>query len=160
MSAGPERRGPRWMRVALIASLAVNLLIVGAVAGALLRHGGPPPRGGLSFAMPYAKALPREARREMMRAVRETGTGEMLHRGARRAQYGAVLAALRAAPFDPEVLQREVQAQADAAWALRGAVQTEWLRQVAAMDAAERAAYADAVEARLDRRGGRKEPRD
>ena len=37
-----ERRAPRWLLVVLFTSLAVNLVIVGSVAGAVWRHRGPP----------------------------------------------------------------------------------------------------------------------
>ena len=42
-----ERRAPRWLLVVLFASLAVNLVIVGSVAGAVWRHRGPPAWAGV-----------------------------------------------------------------------------------------------------------------
>ncbi|MBI1386273.1 MAG: periplasmic heavy metal sensor [Rhizobiales bacterium] len=67
--ASPPRR--RWLWVVAIVSLAINLLIVGAVAGHFVRgHGGP---GGWS-AMRELRDIPRERRdalRETFRAARQ-----------------------------------------------------------------------------------------
>ena len=45
----PKPRTPKWVRVLLALSLALNLLIIGLVGGAMVRFGGsdgmrPPPR--------------------------------------------------------------------------------------------------------------------
>ena len=42
-NAGAVRRTPRWMLVALFVSLALNLIVVGSVAGAVWRFRTPPP---------------------------------------------------------------------------------------------------------------------
>ena len=153
----PPKRSGRWLKLALFASLAINLAVVGLVAGAFLR-GGPDRPGGPgaeSYARPYMSALPKEQRREMFRGVREDARGKVPDRRARRALYGDVLTALRAEPFDPAALKAAAQRQAEAGVTLLQATQTAWIDVVAGMSAEERAAYAQRVEDAL-KRGPRK----
>ncbi len=93
---------PRWMRVTLIASLAVNLLIAGVVASAMVRfrhapfssfHGGP-------TLLSFTQTLPRERRQELW-----TGTSELRRtlrpmRWEIRDARKAVNDAIAAEPFD------------------------------------------------------------
>jgi len=70
MRAGsvPERRAPRWMWIALIASLAVNLLVVGAVVSAAwnLRSGGFGPHWRISS---FLETLPEERSKALQNVV-------------------------------------------------------------------------------------------
>ena len=68
-----RKRAPRWMWVTLISSLAINLLVVGIVGGAILkwRHGGH--WGGHGFGGPmgkYISTLPDERRSEIRQTIR------------------------------------------------------------------------------------------
>ncbi len=59
--------------MALIASLALNLLFIGAVAGAMLGHGRHPPRLGKSEdfgMMGLSRVLPEDRRKEMRKLLR------------------------------------------------------------------------------------------
>lgn len=141
-------------------SLAVNLLVLGAVAGAFYRHAeGPGMRRHHAAAMhsygaPYMQALPREERRalrQQMRAARDAG---LPTRADRRAHLAQMLAALRAEPFSAAAVSAVLQAQGDAAQQLQQAAHTAWLQRITAMSGAERAAYADALQALLEQRRG------
>ena len=62
----------KWLKIALGISLALNLLIVGFVAGSYARHSSGHALGsrapGLgAFGAPYMKALPRQERRAVLR---------------------------------------------------------------------------------------------
>ncbi|MEO0391370.1 MAG: periplasmic heavy metal sensor [Pseudomonadota bacterium] len=151
-------RAPGWMKVALVVSLAVNLLIIGAIAGAVLRGTGPAARGTVNFALPYAQALEPETRRAMMRSVMQSEAGRAIRPRARRQGYADVVALLRADPFDAAALEAAVASQAQAFWTVQGQAQAQWLEIVAGMTAGERAVYAAAVEERL-RRPRAKPPR-
>jgi len=140
------------MRGRWVASRGVDRSISGAIGGVMLRHGGPPPRVAINFAEPYAAALPRDMRRRMMREIQQSDAAAPLRPRVRRQQYQNVLDALRAEPFVPEALGALVGAQAESAWDLQSTAQSVWLAEVSSMSAAERAAYADAIEANLKRR--------
>lgn len=139
---------PRRMKWLLIGSLALNLAIVGLLAGAFLRHDGSAHRdargpGGTAFGQPYLRALPDKARREIFRIVR--ASEEVPDRAARRARYDDVIAELRADPFDPAALEKTVSEQAAGSVAVQRVAQNAWLQIVSDMSVPERAQYADAV---------------
>lgn len=149
--------GRRWLRWALIASLAVNLIFVGLIAGAAYRHAGGPGavavangHGPRSYATPYVRALPRDVRRALFRDMRQGDRG-IPDRAGRRAMYNEVLAALRAEPFDADAVAGLVRRQGQVALDLQTAAEGAWLAQVGQMTVPERAAYADRVEEELRR---------
>ena len=145
---------PRWMRLLLVASLALNLLIAGTGVGMILR-GGPPPVAvrDLGFG-PFAAALSPEDRAELRRAwLARTGTQDDGRRAV-RADIRALLDTLRADPFDPGALRAIIA---------RGTVRTTGRLQlgmsliegrVLALSPKDRLAFADRLEREL-RRGPR-----
>lgn len=147
----------RWVIVALCLSLALNLLIVGYIAGSVARHGGTGPDARTlpalgAFGAPYMIALPREDRRAVLRALQRDGEGRLPGRQARRDMFDDVLIQLRADPFDQAALEASVRRQADVSVAVQQRLQRAWLQKVAAMEASERQSYADQVESLLARR--------
>lgn len=152
---GVVRKG-RGMRVVLFASLALNLLVVGAVAGFLVMGPPGPPHdrpGGDDPALPYTRALTEDQRRDLRGALR----GEVLRdRQEMRAiregvitGYREALGVLRADPYDPAALEALMAAQAERSAAVRVRGQKVLSDYVAGMSAAERAAYADRLEETL-----------
>lgn len=146
----PRRR----FKVLLVVSLTLNLLFVGVFAGAVWRNAGPDGqarRGPAlqNYAAPYVQALPRDERRALHRAMRADHPKP--DRKARYAVYAQMLAALRAAPFDPGAVQSVLDGQRDASVGVQQAAQDQWMMTVTAMSAEERAAYADSLEERLKR---------
>ena len=100
MATGPARRSPRWMWIALIASVSINLLVFGLMARSawMHRHGGPIVASATPLG--FIRSLPRE-RRE---AIRQAGRGQLqavrpLWQEAREARR-EVDKALLAEPFD------------------------------------------------------------
>ena len=144
-----------WLRVVLFASLALNLVIVGVVAGALLRDGGPGgPRGpGRDGAL-----LSDDQRRAVRRAIvaaRENNPAK----GRWLPGYTEAIAILRAEQFDAAALEAVLIRQAEASRAYSDTGRAALLAAVAEMSAEDRAAYADRLEeamARLRNRGPRK----
>lgn len=110
--SGTPRRIPRWIKLALIASLALNVLFFGAMAGAWWRgggHGGFSGRGaGGTNIIGFIASLPSERRNELMQksfALREQARAL---RVATRAAAQERANALLADPFDK---QRFIDAQ-------------------------------------------------
>lgn len=101
----PVRRWPRWMGIALVASLAINLLVMGALAAAAWRHHrhGPMPQlRAQATVLDFATTLA-PARRQ---ALREATLAERTAMRPFRAELRRVRAAARdvllAQPFDAE----------------------------------------------------------
>ena len=65
-NAGAKRGTPRWVLVALFVSLALNLIVVGSVAGAVWRFRAPPvwATAVTPNLLGYASTLPPERRKQ------------------------------------------------------------------------------------------------
>jgi len=117
-----KQGAPRWMWIALISSLAINLLVVGIVGGAAWkwRHGGH--WGGHGFGGPMAKyirTLPDERRTEFRKVIRE-------HFKKMRPQWRTVHEArnkvsesLKADPFDQATFEASMDALRSAEFSAR-----------------------------------------
>lgn len=146
-------RSGRGLKIALGLSLALNLAVIGTVAGALLRDGGPgrmPRELGLG---PFTEAFsPKD--RQAMRQAFMSHAGEMggmrAMRDEQRADQQALIAALRATPFDPAAFQAAVNAQGKRITDRIALGQTLMAERILAMTPDERAAFADRLEHMMD----------
>ncbi|MDF1854847.1 periplasmic heavy metal sensor [Pseudooceanicola sp.] len=149
----PEPEAPKaprlWLRLVLFGSLALNLLVVGAVGGMLV-FGPPegrdrPPRSD-RIGGPLTQALTHEDRRDIGRALREAYRGGRPDRGAMRDEYQRVIAALRSDPFDADEIADSLSRQLGAATERQKVGQEILLDHLRQMSVAERAAYADRLQ--------------
>lgn len=106
VSGKPRPLAPRWMVVALLASVALNLVVVGATAAGLWRHRMQATSAGVPFSPPnlvgYANTLPQERRKELWeRTSDQRRIVRPLRRDLREARDG-LLKELTADTFDPE----------------------------------------------------------
>lgn len=153
----PPKPPRRWLLPLLFVSLAANLLIIGMVAGAFLSPDGPrrsdsedrrAVRGVLGE--PFFQALPRSERREMLRDVIANRDQLREGREALRARVDSFLAALRADSFDRAEVERLLAEQRQAASRRQDFGEGLLLDRLETMTPDERAAYADALEERLN----------
>ncbi len=163
--AGPPpadtvRRTPRWVRLTLVLSLALNLMFAGLIGGAaLLRHGPPGMTEGRDLgAMPFLAALPREERRALLMALRADAGPLRENRRALQDEARSTLAALRAEPFDAEAFAARLSAQRARVAERVNLGDRALVARLAAMDAETRAAFADRLE-EIFRDGGRRSER-
>ena len=143
------------LRIVFGLSLALNLLIVGIVAGFLLRGG--PVRdlsAGMQTGRMLYRELPKENREVLRRALRTNVDRTVLQ----SARIGPELnAALRAEPFDPDALIVLLDRQADALRAGQEVMRDQWLGIVTEMSPEERATYADRLH-EAAKRGPKRRP--
>lgn len=136
----------RWVRGLLVVSLAVNLAFVGVAVGWSFRHGGPhgPHPSRLDMAGgPLTRALSEEDRREISQRLRGAWHETVGKRSDHRASFDALVADLRAVPFDPAQVAERMRLQRQG-FAVRFEMGQEVLIEyLAGMSDAERAAYAD-----------------
>lgn len=154
--------GSKWTRRIMIASLAINLGVAGLALGAFL-HGGPGGTGDMArdpgFG-PYDAVLRPEDRMALRSALRAK-TGDLRAvRGEFITDAQAILAALRAQPFDPAALVVAMSAQRDhfsARMTLGSQTMGDYLVGLSPKD---RLDFADRLEQRLlhGRRGGDASP--
>jgi hypothetical protein len=160
MADNPEtdaRQMKPWLKVVFVLSLALNLLVAGAVVTSLVKrggHGGPHDRishmGG-----PLSRALSLEERREigvqMRQALRDGGAG----RGQYRAHLVQMLEDLRAEPFDRQAIEAHMHWQLGFVTNRMEMGQGLLLDRLDRMSAEERNAFADRFEAELKLLGKR-----
>ncbi|MCV6584350.1 MAG: periplasmic heavy metal sensor [Marinibacterium sp.] len=155
------RRSPRWMKLLLVGSLALNLTVLGLVAGAVWRFNDR--EHGPRVSAPLGIVLFRTLASEDRKALRaELGGQVQPQRMSRRAILIEIPTALRADPPDmvrlEAIIDSEVARHAD--WLTLS--NDSWLAHVETMDVAARRAYADRLEAvmrdRLDHHGKPKPP--
>lgn len=152
MSTSPDPVVPRtrlWLRLAFGASLALNLLVIGLVAGTAFRYGGkdgmrPPPS---SFGATMYRQLSRDDRRALRAAMKNGGPKDQFAR--RKSEAQAIGAALRADPFDADAVETLLEGQASQRRDWQMSVQTAWMARLEKMSPAERTAYADRLEQAL-----------
>lgn len=149
-----------WLRVLLIASLAVNFLIVGIVAGAVLLHDDDdrrrPPRLD-SFGGPLTGALEFDDRKaigkDLRRMYREGGGAS---REELRKEFDGIVSDLRRVPFDPDAVRERMKHQRDNMSRRLELGQELLLERLTQMSDADRADYADRVQGGLKKLPGGK----
>jgi len=152
-------RAPRWMRVTLFASLALNLLIVGAVVGVLL-GGGPrsSPKGDVRMRDlglgPYMRALERDDIAALRRGAEQQREQFRKSRTEMRAAFQETLAILRAEELDAPRLAELIQNQSGVAERGRALGMKLLLARIQQMSVVERRGLAQRLEESLKR--GRK----
>ncbi|MFN3209641.1 MAG: periplasmic heavy metal sensor [Roseovarius sp.] len=149
----PGRAGaPRWMKILLVVSLALNLLVLGLMAGFAIK-GGPKWRGGPPGGMgAMHRALAEEDREMLKRRMTEMFRAQPDGREAFRQEMAAIVALLRADRFDAAAAS-ETMARVRGVFDDRiGSAQALLIDHWAQMPAEARAAYADRLEAELKRR--------
>lgn len=140
-----------WVKVVLAVSLALNLGVAGLAVGAFVKNGGPPPRHedrdmGLG---PLGDALDRSDRRALRRAFLESFPEFKAGRAAFRADFTALLAALRAEPFDSVALDAAVTVIADRNTERLATIRDIISDYLAQMTPETRTAFADRLEREL-----------
>lgn len=152
----PPAASGKGLRIALGISVALNLLVVGLVAGALLRDGDPRARmvRDLDFG-PFTEALSPRDREALRRSFVERAPGLRDVRREMRGDLETFLNVLRSEPFDAAALQAVMDNQAGRMSRRIELGRELLLERLAAMPPAERAAFADRLEKRLRRGGGK-----
>ncbi|EDZ41133.1 MAG: periplasmic heavy metal sensor [Rhodobacteraceae bacterium] len=149
-------------RILLGVSLALNLMVIGAVVGVISkgpgRQGGGP--GMRETAFPYVGAFDRADKRAMRQEMRARLSYRSEARAAHQASYRAFLELLRAETFDAAAASSVMSAQFERAQRLQTIGRELSIQRISDMSVEKRAAYADRLEYRLDnpkKRGKRKD---
>lgn len=141
-----------WPRILLVFSLALNLIVVGIIAGAFMRGGAPNagPRFDLT-AGPLTRAMDEENRDAVRAALRENDVFRRQDRSAMRADMQALIATLRADNFDAEMFKNVLSRQRLRLQAGQDTVVSVVSEQIQNMTITERAAFADRLEEQVRR---------
>ncbi|MCF2904587.1 periplasmic heavy metal sensor [Octadecabacter sp. CECT 8868] len=163
--ANEQGKTKRWQRVLLVSSLALNLVVLGVVAGAVF-NGGPPgssQRFDLT-AGPLTRAMDDDNRAAVRTALRESDVFQRRDRSAMNEDMQALVATIRAEAFDSEKFLEILQRQRRRLQVGQDAVLDVVSAEIGNMSLEERSAFADRLESqsrqgppsREDRHGPRK----
>ena len=149
----PKRR---LMRYLLIGSLALNLLVLGIVGGAVIRgpggFGGP---RGFDLALgPIVEALAPEDRQAIRDQLRSNDMLRQHPRQDREALAKALQAALRMDPYDPAAVEAALSVQRDRLFAVQTAGQQALVARITLMSPQARLAFADRLQEAIGRGHG------
>lgn len=150
-NAENSTKTPLWMRITLFVSIALNMLVVGIVAGFFVT-GGPDGRAdrdrrdsGSLFTRALGPEDRRVLRREFMANLPEQGRDA----SSIVSDMQTALDALRATPFDPQAFAQAISDQSDRRSQREQVGRRVLAARIAAMSDTERTAYADRVEQEL-----------
>lgn len=145
--AEKQKKSGRVQRGLLIGSLALNLLVVGIVAGTYFTDGGPkrPHRIDLTVG-PLTRAMDEDRRDAVGDALRASGAFERQGRSAIREDMQVLLATLRADVFDETAFRDALSRQRARLQSGQDAVLDAITGQIEEMGPQERAAFADRLE--------------
>ena len=149
---------PRGVKIALILSLAANLLVAGIVGGAILNHerrGFVPRAEDVGFG-PFTEALDDKDRRFLRDEFMKRSPRDFRDiRDEARAGFDTLLSALRAPQWDEAPVRAAFEAQRTRTEERIALGQDLMLDRIGQMTAEERAAFADRIEKALKRGRGR-----
>lgn len=144
-----------WVRLTFFVSLAMNLLIVGVIAGIVLSGG--PRRDGLRGIAdrrggPFVAVLPEDIRSRVLHEMARASFGTVQMRRDTRTRFNRLLAMLRAKEFDALAFSAELAGQDLRESRVREAGRAALVQAIGEMSAEERAHYARLLERRLPKR--------
>lgn len=161
------RGAPRWMKLLLIVSLALNLAVAGLVGGHALRAWQRPPfdkverEPGLDRRQTRLLRMVPEAEREEAKRILLARQDEIDRaRREMREAHMALIEAIRKEPLDPEQLEQALTRRHEASGAFWQIGSEQLVAIARRLDSAEREKLADRLEERTRRwmeRHGRKE---
>lgn len=145
-----------WVRVLLVVSLALNLLVIGAVAGFAIkggpiRHAGMPPMAEGGFGL-FTRALSKEDRRAIGREIRQKGRENGWDRQAQRQAMRRMLTLLEARPFDAQAFNTEMQTVVESVQGRLSDASGALVARLTQMSDAERASYAASIREMIARK--------
>ncbi|WP_293450824.1 periplasmic heavy metal sensor [Planktotalea sp.] len=158
--AKPKKR----FRILLGVSLALNLLVVGAVVGAMVKgpsssgRGGPP--GTREVSAPYVGAFDHATKRALRDEMRARLPDRRDAQAANRADYEAFVGVLRADTFDKEAAAGIIDTQFQRSGQFQRVGRALSIEKIDQMSLSERMAYADRLQKRLDDPKKRKRKKD
>ncbi|MEJ6708797.1 MAG: periplasmic heavy metal sensor [Amylibacter sp.] len=161
----PLTKGRNWTRIALLVSLALNLVIVGALVGAFWKNEKPTGRHLDRMSMglgAYVRALPEPVQSDVMALV---GTGSEDRRNFRRAmreRQQKFERVLLEKPFSEQAVRAALMQRRDFALDKTVRLQDAYVNALVAMSDAERPAHFDQAQELLEKRrkGKRRKKRD
>lgn len=155
MNEAQKKRAPRWVKIVLMLSLAVNFAIAGVIGGAALRGHAPHDRLQTTEGVAVlARTMPMKFQRELRAGLRGQ-RGELLADRQKMQQLRDRLAtALRTEPFDISAVETVFMDHRALLNDITASGHNQIIVQIERMDARDRARYVRNLYGRSDPRDG------
>lgn len=154
----PTTKSVPWVKVLLFLSLALNLLVVGVVAGAFFRPGHAPDRRSPEIALrgdlglgPYGQAMDRNDRRQLREALVSRAPDRRDTAAKMRSSMVDIISAMRSTPFKIDDVRALIDVQQSRIVGSQDDSKDLFLDHLAGLDDAGRQAYADRLEKVISR---------
>jgi len=146
----------RFLRIALVVSLGLNLAVAGLAVGMLVRGHAAGPPGRVDFSLgPLGRALTEKDRAAVAREFRSRGDVRPPGPRDRRQDLRELVAVLTAEPLDRDALERILERSRDRGRRAMEAGQSALIARIAEMTPTERIVLAERLKAEVRRpRGG------
>ncbi len=149
LQSKPNKPRRLW-RIVLVCSLALNLAIAGVIGGSLVsgRFGDGPPRSFDLGLGPVSRALTHDERRDIGRILRrDRSLRDMDLRG----RASGMVDALKAEPFDEEMLRSLMTEQSSRVADMQSRAQDAFIAAIAGMSVERRSEFADQLAGELSK---------
>lgn len=161
-TGGKPPKPSRRFRILLGVSLALNLLVIGAVVGALIdgprTRKGPP--GLREVSAPYVGAFDRDTKRAMRGEMRKRLPDRSESVAVNKAAYASFVVLVRADSFDAVGAREIMEGQLSRIGTFQEVGRDLALEKISAMSVEERNAYADRLEGWLEHKKERRTKKD
>lgn len=146
----------RWLKIALVLSLVLNLAILGTIAGAFLRfhhddvdgvRRAPDPA-----LMPYGLALSREQRRDITKELSKKGFSRYQSQSHLKENFDRLLSVLRREPFNVDRLKEVLEMQSERILQRANLAQELFVDEIASMSQEERQEFIKKLEKIFNKR--------
>ena len=147
-SANPKRRN-LW-KVLFGVSLALNLLIVGALGGAFMRKGKGPTANHLASGFLYMRALDFKDKRSLRKEILRNKDGRKLAKDRNQANFNSAVSILKIHPFDRGTFESLLDEQAKHAKLRQSSARRALVNHIENMTKEERLIYAQRLKDFID----------
>ena len=147
-SANPKRRN-LW-KILFGISLALNLLIVGALGGAFMRKGKGPTANHLASGFLYMRALDFKDKRALRKEILRNKDGRKLDTDRNQASFNSAVVILRNHPFDRVAFENLLDEQAKQTKLRQSSARSALVNHIGNMTKEERLLYAQRLKDLID----------
>ena len=147
-SANPKRRN-LW-KILFGVSLALNLLIVGALGGAFMRKGKGPAANHLASGFLYMRALDFKDKRALRKEILRNKDGRKLDKDRNQASFNSAVVIIKGHPFDRAAFENLLDEQAKHTKLRQSSARTALVNHIDNMTKEERLLYAQRLKDLID----------
>ena len=147
-SANPKRRN-LW-KILFGVSLALNLLIVGALGGAFMRKGKGPTANHLASGFLYMRALDFKDKRALRKEILRNKDGRKLVKDRNQASFNSAVGILKSHPFDRAAFENLLDEQVKHAKLRQDSARIALVNRIENMTKEERRVYAQRLKDFID----------